>query len=55
MLWDSDPSGGGKAGARISETFCGGDPPIQTPLTKPDGFPPVTCTVEISSDLVCAG
>ncbi len=55
MLWDSDPSGGGNAGARITETFCGGDPPIQTPLTKPDGFPPVTCTVEISSDLVCAG
>jgi hypothetical protein len=55
MLWDSDPSGGSNVGAQISESFCDGDPPIQTPLTNPSGFPPVTCTVETSSDLVCAG
>jgi hypothetical protein len=55
LLWDSDPSGGSGAPARITESVCGGDPPVQTPLTRPDGFPVVSCTVEVSTDLACSG
>jgi len=55
LLWDSDPSGGSGAPAQISESVCGGDPPVQTPLTRPDGFPVVGCTVLVSSDLACSG
>jgi hypothetical protein len=59
LLWDSDPSGGGNAGARIIESVCGGDPPIHTSLTRPNagaGTPvgtPVSCAVEVSSRLAC--
>ena len=55
LLWDSDPSGGSGAPARITESVCGGDPPVQTPLTRPDGSPVVSCTVEVSTDLACSG
>ena len=55
LLWDSDPSGGSGAPARITESVCGGDPPVQTPMTNPDGFPVVSCTVETSTDLACSG
>jgi hypothetical protein len=55
LMRDSDPSGGGNVGAQIAVTVCGGDPPIQTPLTRPDGFPIVSCTVDVSSGLVCGG
>ncbi len=53
MLWDSDPSGGSGAPARITEYVCGGDPPVQTQLTDP-GSPTVAgCTVTTSTDLAC--
>jgi len=55
LLWDSDPSGGSGAPPRITESVCGGDPPVQTPLTRPDGSPVVSCTVEVSTDLACSG
>jgi len=55
LMRDSDPSGGGNIGAQIGETVCSGDPPIQTPLTRPDGFPIVSCTVDVPSGLVCGG
>jgi hypothetical protein len=55
LLWDSDPSGGSGAPARITESVCGGDPPVQTPLTRSDGFPVVSCTIEVSTDLACSG
>jgi hypothetical protein len=55
LLWDSDPSGGSGAPAKISESVCGGDPPVQTPLTRPGGLLVVSCTVEVSSDLACSG
>jgi hypothetical protein len=55
LLWDSDPSGGSGAPARITESVCGGDPPVQTPMTSPGTFPVVSCTVEVSTDLACSG
>ena len=55
LLWDSDPSGGSGAPGRITESVCGGDPPVQTPLTRTGGLPVVGCTVETSTDLVCSG
>jgi hypothetical protein len=55
LLWDSDPSGGSGAPARITESVCGGDPPVQTPLTRAGGLPVVSCTVEVSTDLACSG
>jgi hypothetical protein len=55
LLWDSDPSGGAGAPARITESVCGGDPPVQTPLTRHDGFPIVGCTATTSTDLACSG
>jgi hypothetical protein len=55
LLRDSDPSGGSGAPARITESVCGGSPPVQTPLIRPDGFPVVSCTAETSTDLACGG
>jgi len=55
LLWDSDPSGGSGVGAQITETVCGGEPPVQTQLNHPGGFPVVSCTVETSTNLVCSG
>jgi hypothetical protein len=53
LQWDSDPSGGGNAGARIIEIVCGGDPPIQTPATRPDAAMEISCTVVVDSHLAC--
>ena len=53
LLWDSDPSGGSGAPARITEYVCGGDPPVRTQLTDP-GSPTVAgCTVTTSTDPAC--
>jgi hypothetical protein len=53
LQWDSDPSGGGNAGARIIETVCDGDPPIQTPTTRPGAAQEISCTVAVESHLAC--
>ncbi len=53
LLWDSDPSGGSGAPARITEYVCGGDPPVQTQLTNPGAPTAAECTVTISTDLAC--
>ena len=53
LQWDSDPSGGGNAGARIFETVCDGDPPIQTPATRPSASVEISCTVAVASRLAC--
>jgi hypothetical protein len=53
LLWDSDPSGGSGAPARVTEYVCGGDPPVQTQLTDPGSFGVVGCTVTTSTDLAC--
>ena len=53
LQWDSDPSGGGNAGARIIEIMCSGDPPIQTPATRPDAAWEISCTVVVDSQLAC--
>jgi hypothetical protein len=53
LQWDSDPSGGGNAGARIIETLCSGDPPIQTPATRPGAALEISCTVVVESHLAC--
>ena len=53
LLWDSDPSGGSGAPARVTEYVCGGDPPVQTQLTNPGSSVVVACTVVTSTDLAC--
>jgi hypothetical protein len=53
LQWDSDPSGGGNAGARILEMVCDGDPPIQTSATRPGGAVEIACTVVVDSRLAC--
>jgi len=53
LLWDSDPSGGGNSGARVTETACAGDPPLQTHLTQPDALTAVSCTVAGAGSLAC--
>jgi hypothetical protein len=53
LQWDSDPSGGGNAGARIIEAVCSGDPPIQTPTTRPGAAIAISCTVVVDSRLAC--
>jgi hypothetical protein len=53
LLWDSAPSGGSGAPARITEYVCGGDPPVQTQLTEPGSPVVVGCTVTTSSNLAC--
>ena len=55
FVWDSDPSGGDGVGARITETVCGGVPPVQTQASGGPAFPVVGCTVETSTDPVCGG
>lgn len=53
LQWDSDPSGGGNAGARILETVCDGDPPIRTLATRPGAALEISCTVVVDSRLAC--
>jgi hypothetical protein len=53
LQWDSDPSGGGNDGARIIEIVCSGDPPIQTPATRPEAVMEISCTVAVDSHLAC--
>jgi hypothetical protein len=55
LFWDSDPSGGAGAGARVTESVCSGQPPVQTQQTGGPAVPIVGCTVETSTDLVCGG
>jgi hypothetical protein len=53
LLWDSDPSGGSGAPARITEYVCGGDPPVQTQLSDPGSATVAGCTVTTSTGLAC--
>ncbi len=53
LMSDSDTSGGGNSGARITETNCSGDPPIQTRLDQPGAVTPVFCNVGDQGSLAC--
>lgn len=53
LLWDSDPSGGSGAPARVTEYVCGGNPPVQTQLTNPASSAAADCTAVTSTDLAC--
>jgi hypothetical protein len=53
LLWDSDPSGGGNSGARVTETACSGDPPLQTHLSQPAAASVVFCTEAGAGSLAC--
>ena len=54
LLWDSDPSGGSNVGAQITETVCGGAPPILTRITDPPVVYPI-CRDSVSVSVVCGG